>query len=739
MSTHGWSRRLPGALARTVRPIARPMAVMAALLLPALALYGPVTVGGRTLVPYDALMADPVYRPALEAEGVVRPHNGLVGDLVFQNDLWKRFLADTIRDGDVPLWNPNIFGGVPFLAAGQHSALYPPTALFLVLDAARAIGWNALLAAWLAAIGMYAFGRCLGLRPIASALMGVAWALGLPFVTNTVFPMIQGVFVWTPVLLAGIESVVVTAGAQGRVGVLPRGRVTAWLMVVAVATALAALAGHVELLYYSALLAGAFACFRLASIVRPLGVRATLTVGAWLAAAAVVGALVAAVQLVPLAELAGTNWRSGSEVYDTVVGYAYGLRQAVTFVIPDFYGNPAHHAVWDIARGFRRELLDDAMWGTDWGTKNYVEAAAYVGVLPLVLAAYGLFAGRQRKLVAFLVGVAGVSLTFAFGLPTYRLLFAGLPGFDQLHTPFRWVFPFALAVIVLAGIGADRLFEPRAPREGARLVGAVVAACGLALAVLLWTALQVPDRWTRLVDDLLGRSSAAHDAVMAHFPDPSAFASYQFWNLAHLAVFLALSGAVLLLAASASGRARPTRAAAALALAVTGVDLWLIGFGFNPALDMRLSEIRPPAVVWLGDAVAAKWGRVIGFGADKVLWPNTAMRGPVPDLRGYDSIIPRWTVETFNAIAAGGGPLDDPSARHGMLTYNRFGNLTDPGQLTHPGLAALGARYIITTERLDIPTLKLVFPSTRRRTRARSASTRTAWPCRGRGWLTTSE
>ena len=277
------------------------------LLLPALALFAPVTLGGRTLVPYDALVTDPVYRAALEEDGVTTAHNDLVGDLVFENDVWKRYLVDTVRSGELPLWNPYLFGGVPFLAAGQHSALYPSTLLFFAMDPARAFGWNALLATWLAALAMYAFGRTLGLGRVAGAFMGLAWSLGLPFVASTVFPMIQGVFVWTPVILAGIEVVVRGAARRGTVDVVPRGLATAQLLVVAVATALAALSGHVEMLYYAGLLAAAYALFRLGSLVRPVGPAGAIRVGIWLAGAGLAGGLVAAVQLVPLAELAGAT------------------------------------------------------------------------------------------------------------------------------------------------------------------------------------------------------------------------------------------------------------------------------------------------------------------------------------------------------------------------------------------------------------------------------------------------
>ena len=53
--------------------------------------------------------------------------------------------------------------------------------------------------------------------------------------------------------------------------------------------------------------------------------------------------------------------------------------------------------------------------------------------------------------------LALVSLTFIFGLPTYAILYYLLPGINQLHSPFRWVFALTLSVAVLAGFGAEAL------------------------------------------------------------------------------------------------------------------------------------------------------------------------------------------------------------------------------------------------------------------------------------------
>jgi O-antigen/teichoic acid export membrane protein len=152
-------------------------------------------------------------------------------------------------------------------------------------------------------------------------------------------------------------------------------------------------------------------------------------------------------------------------------------------------------------------------------------------------------------------------------------------------------------------------------------------------------------------------------------------------------------------AARRDAPAAEPRRAAALAVFVLAADLMLIGFGFNPAVDPALGRIEPGALSFLAEVTEIEWGRVIGFGEDKVLWPNSAMRAGVPDLRGYDSIIPWWFAETMDTIAP----------QEGWLRFNRIGNPTDKAALAHPALAALGGRYVVTREKLDEPGLELIY------------------------------
>ena len=140
------------------------------------------------------------------------------------------------------------------------------------------------------------------------------------------------------------------------------------------------------------------------------------------------------------------------------------------YLVPNLFGNPTHHTYLDLetwqptsVEHTRRD--GETRTDTEWSGKNYVEGTVYVGVLPLLLAGLALL-GRPRGGALVLATVAAMSLLFAFGTPLYALLFYGIPGVNQLHTPFRWVYPFTVCVAALAGFGCECAGRTANPHPG---------------------------------------------------------------------------------------------------------------------------------------------------------------------------------------------------------------------------------------------------------------------------------
>jgi O-antigen/teichoic acid export membrane protein len=706
-------------------------ALLILLVLPLL-LFLPVTLGSKTLLPADNLYQWEPYRSFAEEQDVpLPPHNELLSDLVLENLVWKQFIVQSIKNRELPLWNPYLFAGAPFLAAGQHSALYPLSLVFYVLPLTKAYGLFTVLQLWLAGLFMYIFGRSLRMGPFPALIAGIVYQLSAFFLVSVVFTMIIAAAAWLPLLLAVIEIMVRKQEEKGAGPFVP----IIYVVLGAIALGVQILAGHPEILVYTLMVMALYALVRLLMLWRRVGTwKPALRLGLWLAFMTGLGLGLGSVQLIPLFELVTHNFREGSVTYADVIGWAYPTRQVLTFFLPNFFGNPAQHGYWDL---ITREWVNvDRIF---WGIKNYVEAGSYVGILPLVLALVAVVPvkrrldsrqpGEDRRQVWIFAGLAVASLLFIFGTPLYALLYYGLPGIKQLHSPFRWVFPYTLSIAVLAGFGARRLMNlrrdfgadgdkgsqhPGVYRPWISLLTWGALGGGLLLLVVLLLIFFAPGTFVPLADRVLAAVEKAQEA----FTSGQMFLSYQWLNLFIFALMLTASGIVLRVSRCPIYVPLPKALRAylsdariplwqLLAALVVALDLLLFGWGFNPAADPAWLEFTPPSIEYLKEQAAQEPGgsadpwRLTTYlppDSTKTLNPNIAWYHGLQDVRGYDSIIPAQYVGYMRAIEG-----------QGELLYNRIAPIYGLENLDSPLLDLLGVRYVMTEGQIPNPGFQLVY------------------------------
>jgi O-antigen/teichoic acid export membrane protein len=714
--------------------------IMVGLWLLPLAFFWQVTLGGRTLIPADNLYQFQPWAAYREDVGVPEvPHNSLLSDLVLQNYAWKQHIRASLANGELPLWSPYTFAGMPFLAAGQHSALYPFSLLYYILPLDTAYGWFTVSQVWLAGLFMYLFMRGIGASRFGGAVAAVAFQMSAFFLASAVFPMIIASAAWLPFLLLMVEFTIQRRPLVGNPSAIP------WVVLGAGGLGMTIFAGHVEFLYYALLVMGFWSACRLLTSppgplhgtegggrtqeTWPLGRRLVRMVwgrtrpAAALLAMVALGMALGAVQFVPLLELAGRNFREGRTDFDTVRSYAYPIRHALIFLMPNLYGNPAQHTYFDVFSGQTQpvdwQVQGTRVTNTAWpGGKNYVEGACYVGLLTLLLAGIALLHARFERAPgvrttmpapyrAILGLLALVAVTFVFGTLTYAVLYYGLPGFNQLHSPFRWVFPLTLCLAALAGYGADALLAARADRAsftsrvvrrvggGAASVG-VLLLLGLALSRLFFAQLRGVVEW--LYQRLAGAAYV--------FPDVERFYSVSFTPVLLFALFLIASGVALWSSqrSPASHTAQTWGSVWQAALVVVlALDLIVATAGFNPAADPRWLAFEPPSISWLKAQRPAEWRYIAVERFTHIMNANIGWHYGLQDVSGYDSMIPKQYVEYMRQ-------LQD----QGMLIYNRiapiFADKLDA--LNSPRLDALSVRYVLSEIPLDTsayPKLTLVY------------------------------
>ncbi len=340
------------------------------------------------------------------------------------------FGSEEILRGHLPLWNRFEFGGIPFLATAQPSAVYVPKILVFAL-------WDAETALWLYLIGHFALIAILflvlmreqGIGPLG-AFAGVLFCtFNAPLLLSAGHPMEMANMAWVPLIFLLGE----------RVGRSPSIAAVAGL---SAAVAIQLTAGYPAFAMNCGLLLGvhAVACYAAGHWTQPPWKTIPL-----LGASFVLGAMLAGIQVVPLADLVLFSGRL--EMADEV---AFQLESRAAALAP-------------------RLLL-----------------ATVVFALPALLG----FAcvGASRRGVAVLAGV----LTCAFmQLGGWRLLRL-VPGFSAIRLGGTWPLLIQFFLAWLVAWGADR-FLARAGSKGVGGLGrAVVGGFGLVWTILCLSAL-LPD------------------------------------------------------------------------------------------------------------------------------------------------------------------------------------------------------------------------------------------------------
>ncbi|MCZ7575097.1 MAG: YfhO family protein [Ardenticatenaceae bacterium] len=365
------------------------------------------------------------------------------------------FAASALRAGRLPLWNPHLFLGVPFLADSQAQLLYPPNWPLLWLDAPRALNLSIVLHLMIAALGMGLLGRrALGLGCGGAWVAGTVFVLGGYLGSQVEHPNQLAAAAWLPWLLLGAT----VAERRPRRG----------LILTALALALSLLAGHAQTTFISLAALGFW-------LLSGFGVK---EIGAWSVEIGVLGRRVrignrpfrftllplisivlglalAAVQLVPMAELSRLSIRAAGLSYREAVSFSFDPRLWPRALLPTF--------------GQDARLLS--------------EFVAYIGFSGALLALVGLlFARRGRTWTwALALAVTGLLLAPAVVNPLSPLLWRFVPGVALFRVPARWLLLYALGAAVLAGLGADWLLARSRPldRRAWRRLGEALALGGL--------------------------------------------------------------------------------------------------------------------------------------------------------------------------------------------------------------------------------------------------------------------
>jgi hypothetical protein len=350
------------------------------------------------------------------------------------------FLGKTLASGHIPVWNPDVMGGVRFAADPQSGWGYlPAMLLFAVFGCDRAIRWFIVVQPILAGLGVYWFLRSEGASRAASTTGGLVLAMILCNSYFGIYLPFAGVIASTAVMLAA-ASRFVYAQATGKRILWGTATALGWGQAVSAYLVHGVIIGTGALMAY--LVADAFVSRDFRSL------RRSIIQGALLAAA--LPLVNAAVLLPRLVYLPTTSLAQGYGVLEGQVGFARWL---------------------------------------GWPLELAVTPGPYAGAIALALSFAAWPVKRFRTVI---IGVGGFGAVFyllsvdrvVHGLaPTLQSSFVGQL---LLHEPFRFEYATILALAIFVGLGVDAWGTAARWSERVRMLAPGIVVWGVLPPLFIW-------------------------------------------------------------------------------------------------------------------------------------------------------------------------------------------------------------------------------------------------------------
>jgi hypothetical protein len=399
--------------------------------------------------------------PALMGAFLVNPRS----DQYIAGYAFREFAAQSLRAGEgFPQWSPYLFGGMPYIAGMHGDIFYPTFLLRMILPTDVAMTWGFIIHLFLAGFFTFGFLRAWGVGFYGSLIGGLAYMMSGP--------------------IAGYAS----PGHDGKLFVSALFPLTLWLLVrgvrdgrkwawgaLAITIGMAVLSPHPQLLQYLLLASGAFALFvafgthdGVATLRRDVALRRLgLALGA-----VVIGGVIGAIQYLPVREYVDWSPRAGGKDWAHAVSYSMPTEELLNAFVPQFSG----------------------MFDQYWGRNGIHLHSEYSGVVVLVLAGAGMFAGLfRRNFRWFWIGMFVVTLLWALGgsTPFYRLIYAIVPGTKFFRAPSTMMYVTMFSLAVFAALGAERVLVAATtiPKRYLWAWAGAIVAIGVFLAAGLPTAI----------------------------------------------------------------------------------------------------------------------------------------------------------------------------------------------------------------------------------------------------------
>jgi hypothetical protein len=403
------------------------------------------------IICFYALLTLAFFAPVLFAEDRFAPIGKDFVNFNYPNDL---FAARSLKQGEVPLWNPYLAAGQPYAADPNIGFFYPLRIAFLL--APFSYQSMIILAAFhyfLAGLYTYAVARDMGARLWGSLAAGIAFMysgflVGQMDHINIIFSA-----TWMPLTFLLCRRAILRQESPYALGA-------------GLTLSLAVLGGHQQFALFSGYWCTVWFGFYLVKMRGQGLLRSSILLGSIF----IVAGAGAAVQVAPSLEFLQHTVRTA-----LTVDQAAWLRMPpiawINLLFPHFLGQT------DTQSAF--------FWQFDPHVNEYY---VYVGVVTAFGALIGSYVWKswEKRFLATMI-ILGFFLTAGAVTPVYRLAFEVIPGMQYVRVPGRFVLWVDMSLVLLSAFGLDWLLSHLKDHRHVLCQDVIkLLALGVAIGLLFW-------------------------------------------------------------------------------------------------------------------------------------------------------------------------------------------------------------------------------------------------------------
>ncbi|HEY2828629.1 MAG TPA: hypothetical protein VGJ88_00820, partial [Thermoanaerobaculia bacterium] len=120
----------------------------------------------------------------------------------------KHIVAEAVRSGEFPYWNPLYSGGAPLAANPAYELFYPPQWIVYFLPYAYAFQLHIIVHFLIAAVGTFFLIRSFGVKTLPSAAGAAAFVFSGPYLSLSAKLPILFAVSWMPLVLLLVRRLI---------------------------------------------------------------------------------------------------------------------------------------------------------------------------------------------------------------------------------------------------------------------------------------------------------------------------------------------------------------------------------------------------------------------------------------------------------------------------------------------------------------------------------------------------